>query len=289
LILGLAAADAVANSTALLALGMEHFRDTASVADDPAKGVTTISTERGFVEGSGPMRQVWHDEFLTAVIDRGTGQKSFQIDVSVTYGGARRSYSSADLGAMSGPKSVKPALMRTESVNCAVGDCIYTDHVLIPVEEGMLRHLAAGYAPGHAAVSSFGLAAKGGSVYRGEISNAEAAGLLARVDGQSSAPGAADAEAPLPPRRLDLGMSGLAVSPAVDSPRRAGVLLVAVSNESVAQQAGLITGDIIYEIDDRPTRSLADLQAAISSSAERGSATIRIFRGLKEMTLEARF
>jgi S1-C subfamily serine protease len=126
-------------------------------------------------------------------------------------------------------------------------------------------------------------------VYRGEISNAEVAGLLARVDGQSSAPNSTEAAPPLPPRRLELGMSGLAVSPAVESPNRAGVLVVAVSNESVAQKAGLITGDIIYEIDDRPTRSLADLQAAITSSAERGSATIRIFRGLKEMTLEAHF
>src|SRR5580693_2524945 len=96
----------LAGSSALSALGMEHFRDTATVADDPAANLTTISTERGYVEGSGPMREVWHDEFLVATIGHATGQRSFHIEVSTTYSGSRRSYRDADLEAMAGPKSV---------------------------------------------------------------------------------------------------------------------------------------------------------------------------------------
>jgi hypothetical protein len=298
LILSFVPCASFAADTALLALGMEHFRDTASVSDDPGASLTTISTERGYVEGSGPMREVWHDEFLTAVIDHKAGQKSFQIDVSTTYSGTRRSYPSADLEAMGGPKAVTPALIRTESVNCSVGECIYTDHVRIPVEEALLRRLANDYRPGSPVILRFQLNAKRRSGYRGEISNAEIAGLLVKVDAYEAAPSGAAPSGAAPsaavaqaaaPRRLDLGMSGLAVAPAADNPGRAGVLVVAVNGESVAQRAGLITGDIIFEIGDRPTHSLADLEDAINASAAHADATIKIFRGLKEMSLKARF
>jgi hypothetical protein len=268
---------------------MDHFRDTASVADDPARGITTISTERGFVESSGPMRMVWHDEFLTAVIDDQTGHESFQIDVSITYSGARRAYSGADLGGMSGPKALVPTLAKTESANCATGECIYTDHLVISVEEALLRHLAADYVPGKPVLLTYKLMAKGAADYRGELSNAEIAGLLAKVDGYSAAPSTPKAEAPAVPRRLDFGINGIVVSPSADMPNRAGVLVAAVSDSSVAQHAGIITGDIIYQIDDRPTRSLADLEAAVAASGTGSTAAIRIFRGTKEMTLKARF
>jgi hypothetical protein len=271
-----------------MSLGMEHFRDTASVVDDPAAGLTTISTERGFVEYSGPMRMVWHDEFLTAVIDSKTGRMSFDIDVSITYNGARRSYTSANLEGMTGPRAVAPTLLKTESANCAVGECIYTDHLAIPVQEGLLRQLAAAYAPGKPALLTYKLIAKRGADYQGELSNAEIAGLLAKVDGYKASP-SAPSEAPPAPRRLDFGISGIVVSPSADRPDRAGVLVSAVSGGSIAQQAGIITGDIIYQIDDRPTRSLADLEAAVAAIPAHSTAPIRIFRGVKEMALKGRF
>lgn len=277
---------------ALLSLGMEHFRDTASVAVDPAGGVTTISTERGYVDYSGPMRMVWHQEFLSAAIGDKTAGKSFQIDVSTTYSGARRAYLSANLEGMGGPKAAVPTLVKTESANCQVGECIYTDHLVIPVEEALLRHIATGYVPGSPVLLTFKLIAKRGADYHGELSNAEVAGLLAKVDGYSAAPQAPAAARPVPPvpHRLDFGISGIAVSPSADLPNRAGVLVSAVSGDSVARQAGIITGDIIYQIDDRATRSLADLEAAADAAGSTHStARIRLFRGLKEVTLKARF
>ena len=277
----------LAGSSALSALGMEHFRDTATVADDPAANLTTISTERGYVEGSGPMREVWHDEFLVAVIDHGTGRRSFRIEVSTTYSGARRSYRDADLEAVGGPKSAPATVLRTESVNCAVSECIYTDHVAIPVDEALLRRLAADYRPGNPTISSFQLNPARGRAYRGELSNAETAGLLAKVDGYAPAP-AAPAASP-PPRLLNFGISGLAVAPAADRPNRAGVLVSAVGAGSVAQRAGIITGDIIFQIDGRPTRSIEELETALNSNPSRASAAIKLFRGLEELALEARY
>lgn len=278
-----------AANSALLALGMEYFRDTASVADDPSRRETIISTERGFAETAGPMGTVWHDEFLTAVIEHANGQKSFRIDVSLTYSGSRRSYPSANLEAMGGSRSVKPALIRTTSTRCEVGDCIYTDQVEIPVEEAVLRRLASGYAAGHAVVSTFRLIPKTGVAYRGALSNAEAAGLLAKVDAYIPGSAGAQVAAAPAPQRLDLGLSGLPVSASADDPSRLGILVVAVNAGSMAEKTGIITGDIIDEVDGRPTRSLADLEAAIRAGSAHAAAPIKIYRGRKEMTLEAHF
>ena len=65
--------------------------------------------------------------------------------------------------------------------------------------------------------------------------------------------------------------------------------MAGVNGGSVAQQAGIITGDIIYRIDDRPTRSLADLEAAVDAMASHSTATLGIYRGLKQVSLKARF
>jgi hypothetical protein len=290
LTLAWAPALSFAKESPLLALGMEHFRDTASVADDPARGETLITTERGFAETAGPMGTVWHDEFLTAVIEQKSGRKSFRIDVSLTYSGGRRTYPSANLEAMGGPKSVQPTLVRTTSTRCEVGDCVYTDQVQIPVEEEVLRRLAGSYSAGHAVVSTFRLIPKTGAAYRGKLSNAEAAGLLAKVDGYvPGSVGARATGAPPVPQRLDLGLSGLPVSASADNPSRVGILVVQVNGGSVAEKAGIITGDIIDEVDGRPTHSLVDLETALGASAGHATAAIKIFRGQKEMTLKAHF
>src|SRR5208282_6576425 len=80
--------SAHAKEPSLLTLSPEHFKDTATVTDDPMAGTTTISTEPGFVERTGPMRMVWHDEYLKGAIDRKTGQKSFQVSGFVIYSGS---------------------------------------------------------------------------------------------------------------------------------------------------------------------------------------------------------
>src|SRR5580692_6564713 len=72
-VLGSSAADA--KDPALSSLTMEHFRDTATVTESPSDGTAIISTENGYVEHTGPMRMVWHDEFLRGVIDRKTGSR----------------------------------------------------------------------------------------------------------------------------------------------------------------------------------------------------------------------
>jgi hypothetical protein len=127
IVLGFTANTAYAKDPALLALTMEHFRDTATVKDDPVDAITTISTENGYAEHKGPMRMVWNDEYLRSVIDKKTGQKSFQVYAWIIYGGRLRSYETADYQTPAGPKSVPAIQIGKEMANCAVGECLYTE------------------------------------------------------------------------------------------------------------------------------------------------------------------
>jgi hypothetical protein len=285
------ARHAAAKDSELLSLGADHFRDTASVAERPAHDATVITTEPGYVERS--LGAVWHDEYLQAVIDHKSEQKTFEIDVMVSYSGAMRSYRQASIEGPAGSKSAPVTLVRTETANCQVGDCIYTEHLAVPIDEETLRQMAATYAPGQARLFDFKLTAKIGHSYRGSLSNAEVSGFLARVDGYryqaTAAPPTPAVVAPPPPQRLEFGITGLAVAPSAGMPDRVGVVVVAVGAGSVAQKAGVITGDIVYKLDARAIRTPADLEAAVAATAAGAGAVIHVFRGMGEAALSAHF
>src|SRR5277367_5874442 len=102
-------ADILPKRPSLPSLDMEHFRDTATVKDDPSDSTTTITTEKGYVDQQGLLRTVWNDEYLKGVIDKKTGQKTFQVEAWMTYQGRWRTYQTASYQGSSGPKSV-PAI-----------------------------------------------------------------------------------------------------------------------------------------------------------------------------------
>jgi S1-C subfamily serine protease len=62
-----------------------------------------------------------------------------------------------------------------------------------------------------------------------------------------------------------------------------------VTPGSIAQKAGIITGDIIYQFDTRAIRALPDLEAAVADSAAHSVARIRLYRGTESAAVEARF
>jgi hypothetical protein len=287
LIAGTLVTQAIAKDPDLLTLGAQHFTQTASVTEEAH--ATKISTERGYVERQGLMGEVWHDEFLTAVIDHNSGQVSYGMDVSITYRGAARSYKTAEFRGIGQLETVPIRVLKRLAINCPTGECTYTESLAVPLDEALLRHLAQGYVPGKSQLWSFRIVAKGGPDYRGSLSDAEVAGLLAKVDAYVQNPTAVQTPPPPPPppARLDFGISGLAVSPSAEAPNRAGVLVVGVSPGSIAQKAGIITGDIVYEFEGRAIRSPGDLQGAVA--ATHSTARIKLYRGTEVHTLEAHF
>lgn len=275
------AESSFAKDSPLASLAFEHFRDTASVNDDPVAGITTVSTEKGFVEHHGPLRAVWNDEYLFGTIDRKTARKSFEIISAITYRGSRRFYGNAKFQGITGPATAPTTHVKTSSANCPTGECTYTDQVSFPVEESLLRHLAAQHANDKPELWHYRLIATPSGDYSGELSTAEISGFLAKIDEYTGA-------APPPPRtaaKPELGIGGLRVEGTEQQPSRSGVLVSAVVRGSVADKAGVIVGDIVYEFGGRPIKSPPDLQSAMAASAANTSITIRVYRGTAEMTL----
>jgi hypothetical protein len=299
----LAISPAGAKDPALSSLTMEHFRDTATVTENQGDGTAVISTENGYVERTGPMRMVWHDEFLRGVIDPRTGAHSLQVYAWVIYSGSLRNYQSASFRTANGPRSVPVVQLAREVVNCPVGDCTYTERVAFPVDEELMRQLAAARAPGNFDKWPFKLVAKSGPEYAGELSSAEIAGFLAKIDEYTNRPpvvraGAAVADAGVPVMKgstanaalsHDFGIRGMSVDATDEQPNRAGVLVVGVDRGSVAHKAGIIVGDILYEFDGHRLKTPADLQAAVAGRAAASTVAIKLYRGTSDTTLNARF
>ena len=289
IVLGFTINTAYANDPSLLSLTMEHFRDTATFKDDPLDAMTTISTENGFVEHKGPMRMVWNDEFLRGVIDKKTGQKSFQVYAWITYSGTWRFYETANYQTTNGPKSVPATQISKEMANCAVGDCTYTERIAFPVDEKLLRQLAAGHVPGKPTIWHYKIIAKTGPDFTGGLSSAEIAGFLAKVDEYTNTLPVVKANATNASLKLDLGIGGMPVAATREQPNRAGILIIDVSSGSVAQKSGIIIGDILFEFDGHPIKALAELQAAVAACTANSPVTIILYRGTNVMAVTAQF
>jgi len=280
LVLLCTAESSFAKASPLTSLTVEHFRDTASVKDDPIAGITTVSTENGFVEHHGPLRAVWNDEYLFGTIDRKTARKSFEVISTITYRGSRRSYGNAKFQDTTGPATAPTTHVKTTSVNCPTGECTYTDRVSFPVDESLLRHLAAQHVNDKPELWHYTLIAKPSGDYSGDLSTAEIAGFLAKLDEYTGA-----APPPAATAKPELGLGGLRVEGTEQQPSRSGVLVTAVVRDSVAEKAGVIVGDIVYEFGGRTVKGPSDLQSAMAASAANTSITIRVYRGTTEMTL----
>jgi hypothetical protein len=285
ILIALGTESCLAKEAPLLSLSMEHFRDTATVSDDPIAGVTTVTTEKGYVEHHGPLGAVWNDEYLSGTIDRKTGQRSFEVIVEITYRGTRRAYGDARFEGANGPVVVPAMLLETTSVNCPTGECTYTDRVRFGIAEAVLRALALRPAESPP-VWHYTLAARSGSRYSGVISAAEIAGFLAKFDEYTGAapPAVVHAAAVAKP---ELGIGGLHVEATQDLPARSGVLVTAVGRGSVADKAGIIVGDIVREIDGRTIKTPPDMEAAMAGTAPHAVVAIKVYRGTEEMTLRA--
>jgi S1-C subfamily serine protease len=79
------------------------------------------------------------------------------------------------------------------------------------------------------------------------------------------------------------------VAATLEQPNRAGILVFGVNSGSIAQQSGIIIGDILYEFDGRPIKALAELEGAVAACAANSTVAIKLYRGTNDMAVSARF
>jgi hypothetical protein len=277
----------MAKDPPLLSLTMEHFRDTATLKDDALDTTATITTEPGLIDRGTFFRPASYDEFFRVLIDKRTGVRIFEVYEWITYSGdGWRFYETANYQTPTGPASSPVIKIASNVVGCtATLGCTYTEHVAFTVDEGLLRQLAAGYAPGHNDIWLYKFVAKNGTQFEDGFTAAEIAGVLAKADDYAKAHPIGDAAK----SKAALGLTVVPIPPSADQPLRTGLLIVEVKSGSVAEQAGAHVGDILTKFAGSELKQNGDLQVAIANVSPGAAVDLQMIRGATDMKLTAQF
>lgn len=163
-------------------LSMEHFRDTADVADDKLDTFATITTLKGFQEKS-VLGVVGTDHFLRAFVSKSGGPTKYMLYQTIYYDGGWRFYVRANYETPTGPKQTDAVEIKRDVVGCYRRGCTYNEHVGIVLDEDLLRWIATRTtAPQVDSAWAYKFVSKSGTDFPSWLLRAEAAGLLARVD-----------------------------------------------------------------------------------------------------------
>jgi hypothetical protein len=185
LAISLAGADLPPPARQMLALTPQDFERTASVKDDALEVLATITTEPGYQERHGLLRIVWSDTFLRAFVDKTSGAATYQLYQRIVYAGRLYKYfRTVNYETPAGPRSVETLeLGRTEDCvrSRLYGGCTRIENLAVPIDEPLLKTIAARYAPGADTAWHFRFKAQTGEDYDGAMAPAEVAGLLAKL------------------------------------------------------------------------------------------------------------
>ncbi|MBY8822532.1 hypothetical protein [Sphingomonas colocasiae] len=170
----------------LAAMTPERFRVAASTIDDPLEFETIISTERGHRREKAMKGLIGNDAYLRAVIDKRSGATRYEIWQEIRYFGPRRAYQSVHFEAGENVERRPLSVARHGADLCPEpetnGDCVMTKTMAFPIEETVLRSVAARYRSGTADGWKFKFKDGTGRDMVSSIAPAEAAGLLLAVD-----------------------------------------------------------------------------------------------------------
>ncbi|MEG3174775.1 hypothetical protein U1872_00925 [Sphingomonas sp. RB3P16] len=178
----------------LFAMTPDQFATTAEVKDDALETMATISTMHGWQQHDGLLGMVNDDGFFRAFVDKATGDTHFQVYHMVHYTQPRRArFEIVNYETPAGPVAVPLIRIGRYRGPCrAYAGCAFLETVAFPVDEALLRALAARYVPGRVAVWKYRLKAKTGAERDEGFAAAEIAGLLIAVDRYRAAHGLTD-------------------------------------------------------------------------------------------------
>ena len=181
---------------ALFAMTPDQFAAAADVKDDALETVATISTMRGWQQHDGLLGIVNDDGFFRAFIDKTSGETRFQVYHMVRYTEQHRArFEVVNYETPDGPVSVPLIPIGRYRGSCRVYvGCAYLETFAFPVDEALLRTLAAKYLPGRVAVWKYRLKAKTGAERDEGFAPAEIAGILIAVDHYRAAHGLTGAQ-----------------------------------------------------------------------------------------------
>lgn len=187
---GLAACETTEQRTQdVLALTPEHFKSTAIVVDDDLGGTALVTTKSGFQRRQGVLRMVYDDNFLRAIIDKKTGDVTYQVYQSIYYQASDwRFYRKANYETPDGTESVDAKYLRpplAHNFDCpdhTSSVCAYNEHVGFSVDRELLESIASMYEPSKSVKWRFTFIPRVGDDFHDGLLVAEIVGFLQAVD-----------------------------------------------------------------------------------------------------------
>ena len=166
----------------------EHFKSTAVVVDDIG-GTALVTTKSGFQRKQGVLRMVYDDNFLRAIIDKKTGDVTYQVYQSIFYQASDwRFYRKANYETPDGLESVDAKYLRpplAHNFDCpdhASSVCAYNEHVGFSVDRELLERIASTYEPDKSVKWRFSFIPRFGDEFNDGLLVAEIVGFLQAVD-----------------------------------------------------------------------------------------------------------
>jgi hypothetical protein len=157
------------------------------VKDDDLEPIATFVTADAYQNNGKFTDRVRSDNMLRAFLSKATGRTTFQVYQSVTYGAARRDFTSVNYATPDGPLTAELTRIGFEVLGCGYGTCSYKESVGFNIDEAVLRAIASQYVPGNSPFWRFRFKAQNGLSWDDRMMPAEVAGLLRAVDAYRAA------------------------------------------------------------------------------------------------------
>lgn len=171
---------------ALAGLSPADFAADIRIEDDPQASAVVVSTQDGYPRGRSLKGALADDVHLRAVIDRATGQATWQVWHEIAYVDGRRDVQAVHYAAGGAAREARPFHVAHRADRCpptdGLGHCGTATRIGFELPESTVREIAASHVPGSRAAWPLRFRATGGRDVTGGLAPAEAAGILRAVD-----------------------------------------------------------------------------------------------------------
>jgi hypothetical protein len=170
----------------LAALSPADFAARVRIENDAVMPSVVLSTQDGYTRGRSIKGALADDVHLRAVVDRRTGNVSWQVWHELAYVSGPRELDTIDFRVRGTAYQVRPLVVDHRLDRCpptdAIGHCGHAMRVVFEVPDPVVREIAESYRPGERGPWQLRFRSSQGEDMVGGISPAEAAGLIQALE-----------------------------------------------------------------------------------------------------------
>lgn len=167
-----------------ITLNNAYFKNKLIIEKDNKKGTVKISTANGFNKKPRNKTNAWANNYITALIDKKTERKTYQINSLIEYKGHdKHLYKEVSYNTGSESKTKQASILK-HYISClgsAYSGCIHTEHVAFSIDSTLIENIAASYSEGAQNKWGYNLSPRKGRDYFAYLFIAEIAALVEAV------------------------------------------------------------------------------------------------------------